>query len=85
MSGLVTSRCEDSAEESEEARASPAGRLMSAIQTNAPARTSSLDGGFADAAGAASDEGVAVVEAEGSWAFSGVHVAMLRKTRMLLL
>ena len=38
---------------------------MSAIQTKAPGADEFLDGGFADAAGAAGDEGVAAVEAEG--------------------
>src|ERR1035437_7571126 len=40
--GLVTSRCRTWAEPSELARASAAARLMSAIQTKAPARTSSF-------------------------------------------
>ena len=39
--GLVTSRWMNSVEGSEAARASPAEMLMSAIQTKAPARTSS--------------------------------------------
>ena len=42
------------------------------------------DSGFADAAGTAGDEGVAVVEAERSWAFSGVHddLALQNRTRL---
>ena len=41
-SGLVTSRCSARAEGSVAARASAAGKLMSAIQTSAPARASSF-------------------------------------------
>ena len=39
-------------------------RLMSATQTNAPARTSSFTVDFTDAAGPACDQGVAAVKAE---------------------